>query len=307
MASERTTNNDTLFFCSVLPCSSAVTMNSACPQLSSNFRCVKVSALSANRLSKLQTPSVISRSVIKNTGKRVSDPLITPKTHKNSVLFLIIIPDCIMKDSVATNEMKVDDDADESSENSTGDEGSALTPNNTEPRRSAKRRIIDETLLDEDEARKLESRRAYNRKCAAKARKRSKDLISQLQEEVQQLNQDKAKLERTNEVMQAQLKILEQQNQSLVMNQRQSSGFLVPGMPSGARAGLMGDLPRAGFLGGLPQASADLTALTLLDTLSQRDRAIASQILSNDLLLPQFQNSQGSRMSRGFDPSKRLP
>lgn len=201
-------------------------------------------------------------------------------------------------------EAKADDYADETSESNSGDEGSTNTPHDEGPRRSAKRRIIDETLLDEDEARKLESRRAYNRKCAAKARKRSKDLISQLQEEVQQLNQDKARLERTTEVMQAQLKLLEQQNQTLMLNQRQSG--ILPGMSGGVRGNLLGGFPRAGMFGGLPQVGPGLSAAALLDTLSQRDRIIASQIMSNDILSPQLQNSMASRMSGGIDPNKHL-
>lgn len=199
-------------------------------------------------------------------------------------------------------------DGDSADESNTSDEGSAGTPsNNLEARRSAKRRIIDETQLDEDEARKLESRRAYNRKCAAKARKRSKDLISQLQDEVQQLNQDKARLERTNEVMHAQLKLLEQQNQTLMINQRQSEGRLLSGMSSGIQGGLLGGLPRVGLLGGFPQGDAGLSAASLLDSLSQHDRIIANQIISNGFLSQRFQGGgTGDQMSRGIDPNKRL-
>jgi hypothetical protein len=53
-----------------------------------------------------------------------------------------------------------------------------------------------------------------------KARKRSKDLISTLQEQVESLTRDKAQLERTNDVMRAQLDLLEQQNRSIMQQQR---------------------------------------------------------------------------------------
>lgn len=80
---------------------------------------------------------------------------------------------------------------------------------------------IDETHLTEEETKVLEERRAYNRKCAAKARKRSKDLISTLQEQVKGLTKDKMELQRKNEVMQAKLDLLEKQNRTLLMSQRQ--------------------------------------------------------------------------------------
>ncbi len=195
-----------------------------------------------------------------------------------------------MKDSIVTKKMElhVDDYADETSESSTGDEGSDSTPNDTKSRRSAKRRIIDETLLDDDEARKLESRRAYNRKCAAKARKRSKDLISQLQEEVHQLNEEKTRLERNTEVMFAQLKVLEQQNQTLLLNQRQR--YVLPAMTNN-RTSLLGGIPQVNLFGG-QGGGTGISAASLLGSLSQRDRLIASQILSNEF---QRQNSAGSR------------
>ena len=73
----------------------------------------------------------------------------------------------------------------------------------------------------EDDSRKIEARRAYNRQCAARARKRNKDLIFTLQNQVNDLEHTKARLERTVEVMRAQMDLLEQQNRSLIMNQQQ--------------------------------------------------------------------------------------
>ena len=116
-----------------------------------------------------------------------------------------------VSDPVNVNERSVSEDEMNSS-------SAAPPPKKIGTKRNAP---IDETLLDEEEKKKLEARRAYNRKCAAKARKRSKDLISHLQKQVEELTRDKATLERNNEVMRAQLELLEQQNRILMMNQRQ--------------------------------------------------------------------------------------
>jgi septal ring factor EnvC (AmiA/AmiB activator) len=108
---------------------------------------------------------------------------------------------------------------------------------------SSRKRVIDETLLSPEEADKLESRRAYNRECATRARKRTKNLVAQLQEDVKNLQQDKNELRRANEVMKAQLAALEKQNQALLFKQAMNSpktaamsAFGIPGnrgiMPS---------------------------------------------------------------------------
>ena len=84
---------------------------------------------------------------------------------------------------------------------------------------SRKRIMIDESKLDGDELHRLETRREYNRRCAARARKRSKDLVSTLQKQVDELAHDKAELKRLNDVMKAQLELLEHQNRTLIMQQ----------------------------------------------------------------------------------------
>lgn len=145
----------------------------------------------------------------------------------------------------------------------------------------AKRRIIDETLLDDDEARRLEARRAYNRQCAAKARKRSKDLIAHLQQQVEELSKDKAQLERTNEVMQAQLQLLEQQNRTLMMNQRTSS-VAIPSMGAvGGPGSLLGGFHQ-GNTGTAAQigqntGAAGFPSVSLLESLSAQGRFASFQ------------------------------
>jgi hypothetical protein len=100
---------------------------------------------------------------------------------------------------------------------------------------STRKRVIDESLLSPDEADKLESRRAYNRECATRARKRTKNLVAQLQEDVKNLQQDKNELRRANEVMKAQLAALEKQNQALLfkhaMHSPQTATMSAFGMP----------------------------------------------------------------------------
>jgi hypothetical protein len=98
----------------------------------------------------------------------------------------------------------------------------------------SRKRTIDESLLSEDEAQKLEARRAYNRKCAANARKRSKDLISTLQKQVKELTVEKEDLIRRTDIMRAQLELLEAQNRSIMMNER---GPMGPGMNMGPPGG----------------------------------------------------------------------
>lgn len=51
------------------------------------------------------------------------------------------------------------------------------------------------------------------------ARKRSKELVAQLQSQVEDLTKEKGELKRSNDVMKAQLELLEQQNRALMMNQ----------------------------------------------------------------------------------------
>jgi hypothetical protein len=156
----------------------------------------------------------------------------------------------------------------------------------------AKRRIIDESLLDENEAQRLEARRAYNRQCASKARKRSKDLIATLQQQVEELSKDKASLERNNEVMHAQLSLFEQQNRSLMMNQRVQSA---PVMPSGAgsRMGGMGgmQMQMQGQAGSqFAQGAGSFPSVSLLDSLSAQGRLAGLQ----------GENQQGGMLAPGL-------
>jgi hypothetical protein len=130
------------------------------------------------------------------------------------------------------------------------------------------RPVEDAEGLDDDNddmsARKLEQRRAYNRKCAAKARKRSKDLIAHLQTQVEDLTKDKTELQRSNDVMRAQLELLENQNRTLMMSQRQTIAAPQPSFQgAGASPFMMGNMGAGGYGGG---------NLQLLDALAAQGR-----------------------------------
>lgn len=77
-------------------------------------------------------------------------------------------------------------------------------------------RVIDETQLSEEEARKLELRRAYNRDCASRARTRTKSLVQELQEQVRSLKEEKEELRQSNANLQACLAFSEKQNRELI-------------------------------------------------------------------------------------------
>jgi hypothetical protein len=83
--------------------------------------------------------------------------------------------------------------------------------------------IIDETLLPPEEAEKILARRAYNRDCATRARKRSKQIVTQLEKQVKELQEDKDALRRSLVTMEKQMVELESQNKELKLKQMLTS------------------------------------------------------------------------------------
>lgn len=81
------------------------------------------------------------------------------------------------------------------------------------------KRVIDESQLPPEDAEKLEKRRAYNRESATRARKRTKHLVHQLQNDVAKEKKDKLELQRKNEELQARCALLEKHNQTLLLKQ----------------------------------------------------------------------------------------
>jgi predicted RNase H-like nuclease (RuvC/YqgF family) len=113
------------------------------------------------------------------------------------------------------------------------------------------KRVIDESKLSQDDAEKLEKRRAYNRESASRSRKRTKHLVRQLQNEVAKEKQEKLELQKKNEELQARLALLERHNQTLLLkhlvSERQQASM------TAAAAVFPGTgVPLGAFSGGLP-------------------------------------------------------
>ena len=90
--------------------------------------------------------------------------------------------------------------------------------------------IIDETLLPPDEAEKILARRAYNRDCATRARKRGKQNIVHLEKQVKELQEDKEALRRSLVTMETRIVELESQNKAMKLKQMSTSNRIGDGM-----------------------------------------------------------------------------
>jgi septal ring factor EnvC (AmiA/AmiB activator) len=132
---------------------------------------------------------------------------------------------------------------------------------------SSRKRIIDETRLSPEEASKLQTRRAYNRDCATRARKKTKRVVAQLEEEVKELEQGKEDLRHTYSLMKAKIEHLEKQNQALMLKQAMSdrynaamaaSGFLSRPVSLGTASAALSDFRLAALMGGDAEARARL-------------------------------------------------
>jgi septal ring factor EnvC (AmiA/AmiB activator) len=82
---------------------------------------------------------------------------------------------------------------------------------------SNRKRVVDETLLTSGEAKALEKRRAYNRECATRARKRVKQSISQLEDQIKELLDDKTELRRCLAAMEKQVVSLTKEKKKLLV------------------------------------------------------------------------------------------
>lgn len=107
------------------------------------------------------------------------------------------------------------------SDESVSTNGSSTTandkPNASDLLSSTRKRIIDEALLSPDEAKSLEERRAYNRECATRARKRVKQNISQLESQIKELQDDKAELRRGLAAMEKRIVSLTNEKKGLLV------------------------------------------------------------------------------------------
>ena len=77
---------------------------------------------------------------------------------------------------------------------------------------------VDETKLSKEEAERLSTKRAYNRECAVRARKRSKDMVKDLFRQVEELQNDKNELRRTLTTMEVEIYTLKETNKILTVN-----------------------------------------------------------------------------------------
>lgn len=123
----------------------------------------------------------------------------------------------IEKGIVNMESMRKESDHNGDSDNHDNDGTDDALSSTNRPKR--KFRIIDETQLSEEEARKLELRRAYNRDCASRARTRTKTLVQELQDQVRQLKDEKEELRQANTTLQACLAFSEKQNRELIAKQ----------------------------------------------------------------------------------------
>ena len=118
----------------------------------------------------------------------------------------------------ACKESMIKNNSDDSISSKESVNGSDALSNRT-PSFVSKKRVVDETLLPPEEAEKLLARRAYNRECASRARKRGKQLVAQLEAQVKELQEDKDELRRSLLQMEKQVNTLEMQNQALLLKQ----------------------------------------------------------------------------------------
>ena len=179
------------------------------------------------------------------------------------------------------------DDSEEHDNKTESIEGNVSPTTTTGPKR--KFRIIDETQLSEEEARKLELRRAYNRDCASRARTRTKSLVQELQEQVRSLKQEKEELRQSNTNLQACLAFSEKQNRELIAKHSLLEGRSFHSAALGA-----GDLPllHPTSLQGMGLRNNNLTAASRLMYDAEQSRQL--NLLQQNLLLQQQQQQQNA-------------
>jgi hypothetical protein len=133
---------------------------------------------------------------------------------------------------------------------------------------------------EEDEGKKLEEKRAYNRRNAARARQRVKDQLTDLSEKVENFSHQNDNLKQANEELRDKVKMLTEENQSLKMHMS-SNGLAVGGMGTG------------GGFDSMQQASSakgDFLSLTGLSSSGQEQKDSSS--LPSQLLLARQQQLQ---------------
>ena len=179
---------------------------------------------------------------------------------------------CIMDKFTVSLKSEQQTDTDEEDHESAKESiDKSTSPTNTNTGSKRKFRIIDETLLSEEEARKLELRRAYNRDCASRARIRTKSLVQELQEQVRSLKDEKEDLRQSNAKLQACLAFSEKQNRELLANRSLSEGRSLSSVAFGT-----GDLAllRPTLQQGIGMGNNNLGAATNLAYITEQSRQL---------------------------------
>ena len=132
------------------------------------------------------------------------------------------------------SEMLNDDDL--ISDRSVSTNGASSTNNGevTESASSNPKRTIDQT----SDAKTLIDRRAYNRECAARARKRAKQNVSELENHIKGLQEDKAELRRSLATMERRIDALTRENTNLLAEAKHMSTDAGSGFPSSYSNGI---------------------------------------------------------------------
>jgi hypothetical protein len=103
------------------------------------------------------------------------------------------------------------------------------------------------TEMTDEERTKLEEKRAYNRRNAARARKRTKDQLAELCRKVESLTDRSEALETTNSALTKRVVALTEENMLLrrIILEKQTQAASVAGMSSVAPSGGGGNVPTA--------------------------------------------------------------
>ena len=88
--------------------------------------------------------------------------------------------------------------------------------------------IIDETKLPKEEAERLLVKRAYNRECAERARKRSKETIKEFERQIRELQADKDELRYTVAAMTKEIESLTEKNKALFVASLRQGADIYP-------------------------------------------------------------------------------
>jgi len=108
------------------------------------------------------------------------------------------------------------------SENDESTERYNIKPSNNDEKKSPKRRADDQEasittgIRSEEAQTKLKAQREYNRVSAARARKRQKGRISDLEEKVKEASDEVGEYQKRNDVLHAQVAMLVEQNKMLL-------------------------------------------------------------------------------------------